>query len=120
MNWKRNREIKNNEDPTHTEFDSSLLEGNTVHRGIGDSDEEVKGEVEREELEYDPDFANYTQFFSTSSVDDLWSTLASYITNITTDYKFSADDYSISAKVVKESSDDIENIPNYSGIVNNN
>ena len=90
------------EDPTQTEFDTSLLEGNTVHRGIGDSDEEVKGEVEREELEYDPDFANYTQFFSTSSIEDLWVTLASYITNITSDYKFSADDYSISAKVMKE------------------
>jgi serine/threonine protein kinase len=91
------------EDPTHVEYDPSLFEGNTVHRGIGDSDEEAKGEVEREIEEYDSDFAKYTQFFSTSNQDDLWNTLASYMSKITSDYKFSADDYSVSAKVMKES-----------------
>ena len=90
------------EDPTHTDFDPSLFEGNTVHRGIGDSDEEAKGEVEREIEEYDSDFAKYTQFFSTSKLDDLWNTLASYTKQITTDYSFSADEYSVLAKVMKE------------------
>ena len=94
------------EDPTAAEFDSSLLDGNTVHRGIGDSDEEVKGEIEREEEEYDSDFANYTQFFSTSKLDDLWNTLGAYVTKITSDYKFSANDYSISAKVMKEATEE--------------
>jgi serine/threonine protein kinase len=90
------------EDPTQAEFDPSLFEGNTVHRGIGDSDEEAKDEVEREILEYDAEFAKYTQFFSTSKLEDLWNTLAAYISKITSDYKFSAEDYSVSAKIMKE------------------
>lgn len=90
------------EDPTQAEFDTSLLEGNSVHRGIGDSDEEAKEVVEREEQEYDDDFANYHKFFSTSEVDDLWKNLWAYVTEITSEFKFSADEYSLSAKVVKE------------------
>ncbi|CAI2363208.1 unnamed protein product [Moneuplotes crassus] len=90
------------EDPTQAEFDTSLLEGNSVHRGIGDSDEESKEVCEREEQEYDEDFENYHKFFSTSSVEDLWTNLCAYVTGITGEYKFSADEYSISAKVVKE------------------
>lgn len=90
------------EDPTTAEFDSSLLEGNTVHRGIGDSDEETKEAGEREAQEYDEDFENYHKFFSTSNIDELWNNLWAYITNITGEYKFSVDEYNISAKVVKE------------------
>lgn len=94
-----------NEDPTQAEFDPSVFESNTVHRGIGeDEDEETKADVEREVMEYIPECKRYTQFFSTSELKDLWTTLAAYISNVTSDFKFSADDYSVTAKLVKESS----------------
>ena len=91
------------EDPTHAEFDPSVFESNTVHRGIGDEeDEETKADVDREVMEYIPDCKRYTQFFSTSQLDDLWNTLAAYISNVTSDFKFSADEYSATAKLVRE------------------
>lgn len=91
------------EDPTHAEFDPSVFESNTVHRGIGDEeDEETKADVDREVMEYIPDCKRYTQFFSTSKLEELWNTLAAYISNITSDFKFSADEYSVTAKLVRE------------------
>jgi serine/threonine protein kinase len=92
------------EDLTQHEFDVSVFEINTVSRGIGGDDEETKVDVEREVMEYIPECKRYTQFFSTSELKDLWTTLAAYISNVTSDYKFSADDYSVTAKLVKESS----------------
>lgn len=90
------------EDPTQAEFDPSIFDGNTVHRGIGGEEEDVKEDVEREVMEYDPDCKRYTQFFSTSDLSDLWSTLAGYISSVTNDFKFSADEYSVSAKLVPD------------------
>lgn len=94
------------EDPTQAEFDPSVFESNTVHRGIGEEeDEETKADVEREEMEYIPECKRYTEFFSTSKLEDLWNTLAAYVSSITNDFKFSADEYSVTAKLVRESTD---------------
>lgn len=62
-------------DPTYSTFDMSLLEGRTVHRGIGDDDEETSEILERVAEEYDEDFVSYHKFFSTSPLEDLWNVL---------------------------------------------
>lgn len=90
------------EDPAQSSLDINIFEGSKVSRGLGGDDDEEVGSITREELEYDPDFKRYNQFFSTSQLEDLWNTLASYISSISSSYEFEASEYSVTAKVVKQ------------------
>lgn len=95
------------QDPASFEFDPEVFK-NKVHRGIGDdeddefSEDAKTAEGEREEMEYDDDFKKYTQFFSTSKLDDLWNTLGHYISTVSSDYMYSAFHYRTVARIVPQ------------------
>jgi len=104
------------EDPASFEFDPEVFK-NKVHRGLGDDEdeeftEEAKAsEAEREELEYDDDFKKYTQFFSTSKIDELWNTLGHYLNNVSSDYMYSAFHYRAIGKIVPQEEDNEDEKP---------
>jgi len=81
---------------TEVDVDMELVNGHSAHRGIGDSDDEDH-EISRDEDEYIHRAKTHTQFFSTSSLEDLFEVLASYITTTTTKYNFSKNCYEVEA-----------------------
>lgn len=106
---KRKEMLKDNliqDSPVPSEEPSSDTFESHIHRGLNDddsSDEEVKDlEIDREEQEYDPDMKTYTQFFSTSPVNELFNTLAVYASKAATSYSFANDSYSAVLKILGE------------------
>lgn len=87
------------------DYDTSAFD-EVAHRGIGDDDEEEC--VERTLQEYDADAPRYTQFFSTSDVEELWKTLATYTTTVCDSFEISKEDFSITAKKALDEDEDNE------------
>ena len=92
-------ESQASEEAAHHEYDPEIFEGR-VHRGI-ELDAEDSQVLERQEMEYDSDFKRYTEFFSTSSLEELWNCLATYVNDLTKDISFAEEEYGVIAKVSK-------------------
>lgn len=86
------------------EVDPSVFTKRTVHRGIGAEleDDSKLPSLERTEAVYVPEFKRYTEFFSTSDVQTLFNTLALFAEKVTTEYEFSADEYSATLSVLQD------------------
>lgn len=86
------------------EVDPSVFTRRTVHRGVGGTVEDASKlpSLERHEAEYVSEFKRYTQFFSTSKLDDLYNTLALFADKVTTEFEFSAEDYSATLNVLQD------------------
>jgi serine/threonine protein kinase len=84
--------------------DPSVFTNHTVHRGVGgDLEEDSKlPALKRQVAEYVPEFKRYSQFFSTSSLDDLFNTLALFAEKVTTEFEFADDEYSGKLNVLEE------------------
>jgi len=84
--------------------DPSVFNTHTVHRGVG-GELEADGSLpvlERKAAVYVPEFKRYTQFFSTSDLNDLFNTLALFAEKVTTEFEFSEEDYSVKLNVLEE------------------
>lgn len=81
---------------TEADVDMDLVNQHTVHRGIEDIDVEDE-KTEREEEEYIHRAKTHTQFFSTSSLEELFGVLVQYITTATKNYDFSKNSYEVEA-----------------------
>jgi len=95
MNEQRERQAS--EEAAHHEYDPEIFEGG-VHRGI-ELDAEDTQVLERQEMKYNSDFKKCTEFFSTSSLEELWNCLSTYINDLTKDISSSKEEYGVIAKV---------------------
>lgn len=86
------------------DVDPSVFTKRTVHRGVGGELEESSNlpSLERECAVYVPEFKRYTQFFSNSELNQLYNTLALFADKVTTEYEFSAEEYSASLNVLQD------------------
>lgn len=86
------------------EVDPSVFTNRTVHRGVGGEleDDTTLPSLERYCMEYIPEFKRYTQFFSKSELEPLFNTLALFADRVTTEYEFSAEDYSATLSVLQD------------------
>jgi len=86
------------------EVDPSVFTNRTVHRGVGGELEEdtTLPSLERHCIDYVPEFKRYTQFFSKSELEPLYNTLALFADRVTTEYEFSAEDYSATLSVLQD------------------
>jgi len=82
-----------------TVVDPSIFQANTVYKSVGDGEEGKISDVARTAGEYVPEFKRFTEFYSTSSVDELFKTVAAYSRDFATEYKFDDSEYSTSLKV---------------------
>jgi len=57
--------------------------------------------LERKELMFDPDCRRFTEFFSKSSINNLWYCLGDFVNTYTQEYTFSAEDYSVTSKILR-------------------
>lgn len=89
------------------DVDKNIYEQHRVHRGIGEA-EEVKRDVEREVQPYIEEFEVYTQFFSISSLDELFSTLTLFAQKIAVEFKFFDDAYSSRLTVIDKEHEESE------------
>jgi len=91
------QEALNNDKPIPSSMPDSdaysIITDKEVTRGI--FDEELKVEVTKRCIkEYNHDLNKFTKFFSSSSLENLYYTLASFVKNYTTEYEFESSDYS--------------------------
>lgn len=85
--------------PNEVPSDSVFEKG--ANRSIGDKDIDLSL-IKREAGEYVAEFARYTQFFSTSSIKDLWNTLALFADSMTSKFEFDNEEYSVNLTYSKE------------------
>ncbi|CAI2359201.1 unnamed protein product [Moneuplotes crassus] len=112
-----NAKLSYQETTTSTMYqDSSVLEG-TIFRGIGISDDENEEvELNRECIEFDPDFTSHTKFYSNRRIDDLWYCVAKFVKNYTKDVTFSSTEYNMVLRWIDDSGD--EELSDSSEIIN--
>lgn len=85
--------------------DPNIFDQHRAHRGEGDGEMETKLPVlQRTAKNYFKQAARVTQFFSTSSPDDLFNTLVCYADSNTNDYKLSDKNYKCKMSILKEDS----------------
>jgi serine/threonine protein kinase len=96
--------MQEDQDFPSEEVDPSVFTNGTVHRGVGGEleDDNTLPSLERFCLEYSPEFKRYSQFFSKSELEPLFNTLALFADRFTTEYEFSADDYSATVSVLQD------------------
>lgn len=79
-------------------IDPSVFQHNTVYKSV--DKEEVKiSDVKRTAGEYIPDFRRFTEFFSNSSVDDLFKNVAAFASEKAEEFTFDDEEYSTTMKV---------------------
>ena len=61
-----------------SELDPDVFQANTVHRSVTTNEEFKDILIERKPAQYVPDFKRYTEFYSTSSIEDLFKAVAIY------------------------------------------
>ena len=84
----------------NTQIDVSVFQQNTVLRSGEEAKEDVKiPDFERNCAEYIPEFKRYTEFFSTSSVDDLFKTVGIYAKENAKSFEFDDEEYSATMKL---------------------
>ena len=82
--------------------DPSVFTTHSPHRGIEEDEEGKRPTLERQVVEYVPEFKRYSQFFSTSSLDDLFNTLALFAEKMSTKFEFSEEEYSANMEITEE------------------
>ena len=80
-------------------IDPSVFQGHTVYKSVGDDEEMKIPELNRKCAEYIPEFKRYTEFFSTSSVDDLFKTVGIYAKENAKSFEFDDEEYSATMKL---------------------
>lgn len=82
----------------------NVFTNRTVHRGVGGdiATDNSLPSLERRAAVYVPEFKRYTQFFSTSKVDELFNTLALFAEKVTTEFDFADDQYNVKLNVLEE------------------
>ena len=82
-------------------IDPSVFQANIVYKSVGDGNvEEVKASgVERKVVDYIPELKRYTEFYSTSSADDLFKIIATFGKDFAQECSFDDEEYKASLKV---------------------
>ena len=57
--------------------------------------------IERKELMFNPDCRRFTEFFSTSTLNELWSCLGEFIDDNSAEFNVSEEVYSITTKILR-------------------
>ena len=79
---------------------ASVFQANTVYKsGDGDDEDEKLPELKRQAAEYLPECKRYTEFYSTSSVEDLFNTVAMYAKDYAIEFSFDDEEYSTTMKI---------------------
>ncbi len=86
------------------EVDPSVFTRRTVHRGVGGELEDTTKlpSLERNCVEYIPEFKRYTQFFSKSDLESLFNTLALFADKVTTEFEFSPEEYTSTLNILQD------------------
>ncbi len=86
------------------EVDPSVFTRRTVHRGVGGEleDDTKLPSMERNCMEYIPEFKRYTQFFSKSDLESIFNTLALFADKVTTEYEFSPEEYKVTMNILQD------------------
>lgn len=99
---KTNLETSNNqEDEAMPDcvIDPSVFQTNAVYKSVGDGEEEKISEIDRKVATYIPEYKRYTEFYSTSSVNDLFKTVATFGQDCAQECTYDDEEYSASLKV---------------------
>lgn len=93
---------QSNQPMPNTGVDPSVFHNNTVYKSIGDGEEGKIPDLVRHEAEYAPEYQRFTEFFSTSSVDELFKTVGAYANENAKEFEFDDEEYSTTIKVEVE------------------
>lgn len=87
-----------------TNVSSDVFTNHSIHRSVtGEIEDPSKlPSLKRKEAEWIPELANYTKFFSKSNLKDLYSCVAQFAESKTSDFEFSATEYSCTLKITEE------------------
>lgn len=86
---------------------AGAFQAHTVQRSIGGGEESKAIDIERTLAEYIPELKRYTEFYSTSSVDELFKTIASFGEDFAESYSFDDEEYRTSL-VIKNDDESVE------------
>jgi len=90
-----NRNNQSSQPIPHDIVPASVFQANTVYKSVGDDSEEGKlPELTRKAAEYVPEFKRFTEFYSTSSAEDLFNASALYAKDFATEFSFDDEEYS--------------------------
>ena len=78
--------------------DPSVFQANTVYKSVDGEESKIK-DVERTAAEYIPEYKRFTEFFSTSPIDELFKTVAAYAKDNATEYTFDDSEFKTSLRV---------------------
>lgn len=89
-----------------TNVSQDVYDDRTVQRSVTGELEEggALPQLKRQEAVYIPGLGGFTKFYSTSDVDDLFSCIAQFCIDNTSDYEFSPEEYSVIMTIDDESS----------------
>lgn len=87
-----------------TNVSQDVYDQNTVHRGVDDGVQDSSNlpNLKRKEGEYIPGLGSFTKFFSDSPLEDLYACVAQFALSKSSDYEFSADEYSVIMNIADE------------------
>mmetsp|Transcript_33552 Transcript_33552/g.38542 ORF Transcript_33552/g.38542 Transcript_33552/m.38542 type:complete len:290 (+) Transcript_33552:419-1288(+) len=87
-------------------YEPSVFTDHSIHRGLdGDDEEDGQGlSLKRQAAMYTPEFRRYSQFFSTSNLEELFRTLVVFSCQLTSEYKFADDEYSVDLVLIEDDS----------------
>ena len=93
----------NSNDAPDTQNAPNVFEQQAAHRGITDDDDEMKSPVlERQCNSYVKEFKRITEFYSTTSLEELFNTLAVLAEQLTSDFTISDKSYKCKMLVTRE------------------
>ena len=79
--------------------DPSVFHANTVYKSASGEEDEKAEDVERTAAEYMPEYKRFTEFFSTSSAEDLFKAVATFAKDHAQDVKYDDEEYSATLKL---------------------
>lgn len=77
----------------------SVFQANTVYKSVEEDEENKLPELQRKAAEYIPEFKRFTEFYSTSSAEDLFNVAALFAKNNAVEFSFDDEEYSVTMKV---------------------
>lgn len=100
----------NQEDEAMPEYaaETGAWQPHTVQRSIGVGEDAKVVEGERIMTEYIPELKRYTEFYSTSTTDELFKTIATFGNDYAQECNFDDEEYKATLKVKAESEDTVE------------
>jgi serine/threonine protein kinase len=87
-----------------TNVSQDVYDEKSVHRGVTGEIEDSSSlpSLKRKEAEWIPAVSSFTRFFSKSKIEDLYACVAQFGLSKSSDYEFSADEYSMTMSVADE------------------